>query len=89
MTDDDEKRARSVGGMPHDDEDMPSDDEQEILDEVNDEVDGNIKISKDVRGYDDANEDQHGDESHEEGSHANQEDHMVNEDVSRQSQGGD
>lgn len=89
MTDDDDKRARSVGGMIHDDEDMPSDDEQEILDEVNDEVDGNIKISKDVRGYDDANEDQHGDESHEEGSHANQEDHMVNEDVSRQSQGGD
>lgn len=47
MTDDDEKRARSVGGM-HDDEDMPSDNEQEILDEFNHELDGKIKISKEV-----------------------------------------
>jgi len=38
--------------MMQNDEDMPSDNEQEIHDELNPEMDGHIKISKDVRGYD-------------------------------------
>lgn len=67
MNEDDEKRARSVGEreMMHNDDDMPSEDEQEIHDEVNPEMDGNIKIAKDVRGYDDANDqpDESNDES--------------------------
>ena len=54
---DDEKRARSVGGMIEDDEDLPSDQEREIMDETNNDIDGHIKIAKDVRGYDDAHED--------------------------------
>ena len=35
---------------------MPSDQEMEVHGEVNPEMDGNIKIAKDVRGYDDAND---------------------------------
>ena len=41
-----------------DDEDLPSDNEEELLKEVNDELDGNIKLPKDVRGYDDIKESQ-------------------------------
>jgi len=40
---------------------MPSEDEQEIMNEVN-EMDGNVKISKDVRGYDDNDKDSKDDE---------------------------
>ena len=40
-----------------DDDDRPSDHEQEIMDEINNEMDGNVKYAKDVRGYDDAHED--------------------------------
>jgi len=54
---DDEKRARSVGGAIEDDDDRPSDHEQEIMDELNTDMDGNVKYAKDVRGYDDAHED--------------------------------
>lgn len=32
---------------------MLSDNEKEIMDEVNTEMDGNIKIYKNLRGYDD------------------------------------
>lgn len=39
-----------------DDDDMLSDNEQEIKDEVNDEVDGNVKFAKDVRGYDEGSQ---------------------------------
>lgn len=40
-----------------DDDDLPSEDEQEIRGEVNPEIDGNLKYSKDIRGYDTVNED--------------------------------
>lgn len=51
-------------------------------------MDGNIKISKEVGGYDDAN-DHHGDDSNEEGSQAHVEDPTHYEDGSKESQDGD
>jgi len=39
-----------------DDDDMLSDNEQEIKDEVNADVDGNVKHAKDVRGYDEGSQ---------------------------------
>ena len=79
MTDDDVKRGT------HDDEDMLSENEQEILDEVNNEMDGNIKIAKDVRGYDDANEDQQDNDSGDEDSQANPEHRSASDNESRSS----
>lgn len=45
---------------------MLSDNEQEIKDEVNDDVDGNVKFAKDVRGYDEGSQQQESNEDMEE-----------------------
>ena len=49
LIDDDEGRKRD-----EDDDDEISDDEKEIMNEVNNDIDGNFKMAKDVRGYDDS-----------------------------------
>ena len=48
------KRAEEAGqrGNRLDEDDEMSDDEKELMNEMNDEMDGRTKISKDVRGYD-------------------------------------
>jgi DNA-directed RNA polymerase I subunit RPA1 len=46
---------RRASGM--DEDDVMSDQEQEIMAEINDEMDGRVKVAKDVRGYDDGKED--------------------------------
>ena len=81
MTDDDVKRGAQ------DDEDMLSENEQEILDEVNNEMDGNMKIAKDVRGYDDANEDQQDNDSGDDDSQANLGHRSASDNESRSSRG--
>jgi hypothetical protein len=48
-----EKKASTVN---HDEDDEPSDQEQEIRDEFNVDLDGNTKIAKDVRAYEDSDQ---------------------------------
>ena len=49
---DEDERAKSK--RANDDDDEISDDEKEMMDEMNIDIDGNIKMAKDVRGYDDS-----------------------------------
>lgn len=80
MTDDDAAKRNQ------DDEDEPSEDEQEMLNEVDQEVDGNIKLPKNFRGYDDGNNQINADHSNDEQSQHNIDDQ--NEDMDSASQIG-
>mmetsp|Transcript_19249 Transcript_19249/g.32787 ORF Transcript_19249/g.32787 Transcript_19249/m.32787 type:complete len:862 (-) Transcript_19249:724-3309(-) len=50
-----DSEKQGMGGGEDEDDEM-SDDEKEILNEVNCDIDGNVKVTKNVRGYDDNDE---------------------------------
>lgn len=53
---DGDETDKQTSAVNNDEEDEPSDQEREIQDEFNAELDGNTKISKVVRGYEDADQ---------------------------------
>lgn len=53
---DGDETDRKTLNQDKDEEDEPSDQEKEIQDEFNPELDGNTKISKVMRGYEDADQ---------------------------------
>jgi hypothetical protein len=48
---------RNKSGQIEDDEDILSDNEKEVMNDLDNDIDGNVKVAKDVRGYDDNEED--------------------------------
>jgi DNA-directed RNA polymerase I subunit RPA1 len=56
-------QPKNLENMQLDDDDMPSEDEQELMNEINPQMDGNIKFSKEVGGYDEQGEDKDDSES--------------------------
>jgi DNA-directed RNA polymerase I subunit RPA1 len=56
-------QPKNLENMQLDDDDMPSEDEQELMNEINPQMDGNIKFSKEVGGYDEQGEDKDDTES--------------------------